>query len=134
MLEGREWRRVGGASPAAIEHLKAIAPVALPASYLSLLAFSNGGEGPLAVQPYWLCLHPAEEVVHIEQSGILSEYFPKLFVIGDNGAGEAVALDLRQTEPYPLVAFDMTNIDLSESIMTIAASFDAAMELIGHDE
>jgi hypothetical protein len=57
-----------------------------------------------------------------------------LFVIGGNGGGEAVALDLRGTEPYPLVAFDMSNVDLSESVRTIAPSFDEALKLIGRDE
>lgn len=72
--------------------------------------------------------------MQIEQNGTFREFFPELFVIGGNGGGEAIALDLRGTEPYPLVAFDMINIDLSESVQTIAASFDAALELIGHDE
>jgi len=134
MLEGREWRKVDGASRAAIEQLKAIAPVPLPESYYSLLAYSNGGEGSLAVQPYWFCLHPAEEVVRIEQSGDFREFFPKLFVIGGNGAGEAIAFDLREGAPYAVVAFDMVNSDLSESIIAIAATFDAASELIGRDK
>jgi hypothetical protein len=134
MLEGREWHKVEGASSAAIEQLKVVAPVALPESYLSLLSISNGGEGPLPVQPLWLCLYSAEEVVQIEQAGTFREFFSKLFVIGGNGGGEAVALDLRGTEPYPLVAFDMANINLSESVQTIAPSFDAALELIGRGE
>jgi hypothetical protein len=134
VLEGREWHQVGGASAAAIAQLKAVAPVTLPESYFSLLSFSNGGEGPLSVPPLWFCLYPAEEVVEIEQAGTFREFFPNLFVIGGNGGGEAVAFDLRASEPYPLVAFDMTNIDLAESVQQIAASFDAALELIGRDE
>ena len=134
MLEGREWHQVEGASAAAIAQLKAIAPVRLPDSYYALLSFSNGGEGPLPVQPLWFCLYPAEEVVEIERAGTFQDFFPNLFVIGGNGGGEAVAFDLRANEPYPLVAFDMTNIDLEESIQQIAASFDAALELIGRDE
>ena len=53
MLEGREWRKAEGASQEAIALLKSVAPVDLPESYFSLLSFSNGGEGPLAVQPLW---------------------------------------------------------------------------------
>ena len=134
MLDGREWHKVDGASPEAIAQLRAVAPVDLPQSYLSFLTFSNGGEGPLAVQPFCLCLYPAEEVIQIEREGTFREFFPGLFVIGGNGGGEAVALDLRGSEPYRLVAFDMTNIDLSESILPIAPSFDAALPLIGRDE
>jgi hypothetical protein len=75
VLEGREWHPFEGASFAALEQLKATAPVALPQSYLSLLSFSNGGEGPLPVQPLWLCLYPAEEVVQIEKNGGFREFF-----------------------------------------------------------
>jgi hypothetical protein len=134
MLEGREWRNVEGASSDAIAALKAIAPADLPESYYSLLAFSNGGEGPLAVQPLWFQLYPAEEAAQLERGGTFREFFEGLFVIGGNGGGEALAFDLRGSEPYPLVAFDMTNINLAESIRPIASSFDAALELIGRSE
>lgn len=134
MLQGREWHKVDGASSDAIAALKSIAPVDLPESYYSLLSFSNGGEGPLAVQPLWFCLYPAEEAAQIEGDRVFREFFEGLFVIGGNGGGEAFAFDLRETEPYPLVAFDMTNINLSESVRSIAPSFDAAMELIGRDD
>ncbi|HEX4737753.1 MAG TPA: SMI1/KNR4 family protein [Allosphingosinicella sp.] len=134
MFEGREWHRVECASAAAIAQLKAIAPASLPESYFALLSFSNGGEGPLPVQPLWLCLYPAEEVIEIEQAGTFREFFPGLFVIGGNGGGEAVAFDLRESEPYPIVAFDETNIDLPESVRQIAESFDGALKLIGRSE
>jgi hypothetical protein len=134
VLQGREWHKVQGASPAAIEQLKVAAPCSLPESYLSLLSLSNGGEGPLPVQPWWLCLYPAEEVVQIEQAGTFREFFSKLFVIGGNGGGEAVALDLRGVQPYPLVTFDMINTVLQESVLIIAPSFDAALYLLGRDE
>lgn len=134
MLDGREWRKAPGASLDEIAQLSAVSPIRLPESYLQLLRFSNGGEGPLAVQPLWLQLYPIKEVIWTETSSTFSEDFPKLFAIGGNGGGEAIALDFRGPEPYPLVSFDMTNIDLSESIQTIATSFDAALELIGRDE
>lgn len=134
VLEGREWRKAEGASQEAIALLKSVAPVDLPESYFSLLSFSNGGKGPLAVQPLWFCLYPAEEVAQIERDGTFRDFFEKLFVIGGNGGGEAVAFDLRESAPYPLVAFDMTNINLAESVWMIAPSFDVALELIGRDD
>jgi hypothetical protein len=134
VLEGREWHKVEGASSDEIAALKSITPVDLPDSYYSLLSFSNGGEGPLAVQPLWFQLYPAEETARIERDGTFREFFEGLFVIGGNGGGEAVAFDLRESEPYPLVAFDMTNIDLTESVRPIASSFDAALKLIGLDD
>ncbi len=134
VLQNREWHKVEGASANAIAALKSLVPVDLPESYYLLLAFSNGGEGPLAVQPLWLQLYPAEEAAQIQREGTFREVFEGLFVIGGNGGGEAVAFDLRENAPYPVVAFDMTNIDLQQSIRPIAPSFDAAMDLIGRDD
>lgn len=122
------------ASSAAIAQLRSVAPVDLPESYFSLLSFGNGGEGPLPIQPLWLCLYPAEEATRIELEGTFQEFFAKLFVIAAKGGNEAVAFDLREGEPCPLVTFDMTNIKLSQSIWQIAPSFDDAMELIGRDD
>jgi len=134
MLAGREWRKAEGVSERAMAELREVAPRSLPESYFSLLTFSNGGEGPLPVQPLWLCLYRAEEVVRIARQGTFEEFFSGLFVIGGNGAGEAVAFDLRAAAPHSLVSFDMTNTDLAESVCLIAPSFDAALELIGRSE
>jgi hypothetical protein len=40
----------------------------MPASYFSLLSFSDGGEGPLAVQPFYLCLDPTAELLSAKAS------------------------------------------------------------------
>ncbi len=133
MLHGRQWQKVVGAAPHAIDALKSIAPVDLPESYYSLLAFSNGGEGPLAVQPLWFCLYPAEEAAETERDGTFREFFEGLFVIGSSGGGEALAFDLRGSEPYPVVAFDMANTNLSESLTPVAPTFEAVLELMCGD-
>jgi hypothetical protein len=134
LLKGRVWRKAEGASDAAMASLRQAAPAVLPESYYSLLFYSNGGEGPLPVQPLWIVLYPAEEVAEIARQGTFDEFFSGLFVIGGNGGGEAVAFDLRIAEPYPLIFFDMTNIDLAESVRLIAPNFDAALDLIGREE
>jgi hypothetical protein len=59
----REWHSAHAASATALADLRSAAPARLPAAYLELLAFSNGGEGPLPVDPFNLCLHSAEEVI-----------------------------------------------------------------------
>lgn len=134
VLQNREWHKVDGASADVIAALKSLVPVDLPESYYSLLTFSNGGEGPLAVPPLWFQLYPAEEAAQIERDRTFREFFEGLFVIGGNGGGEAVAFDLRANAPYPVVAFDMTNIDLQESVRPISPSFDALLDLIGRDD
>ena len=131
MFEVKDWRKVKGATKVILMELRQISPLGIPEAYFSFLAFSNGGEGPLRVQPLWLQLAPAEEVIRIMQEGDYREFFPELFVIGSNGGGEAIAFDMRAQMSCPLVAFDMTNADLSESIRPIAANFESMVELIG---
>jgi SMI1 / KNR4 family (SUKH-1) len=129
----RDWIAVAGASQAAIEQLSEAAPCLLPASYLALLQMTNGGEGPLARQPCYLVLDSAETVADAALSKRHEEFFPGFVVIGSNGAGEFIALDARTPDSLTVVAIDMTNIDLDESVLRIAADFDAFIDLIGTD-
>ena len=131
MLEGRKWRKNAGASASALMDLQAIAPLAIPPQLLNLLRHSNGGEGPIPVQPWWFQLYPAEEISRIEEGGAFKEFFGEFFVFGDNGGGEAMALDLRQTATLSVICFDMTNIDLAESVLPIATNFDEFVEMVG---
>lgn len=130
-MEVKDWHKAEGAGEVTLAQLRQIAPAGIPESYFSLLTFSNGGEGPLQVQPLWFQLNTAEEAIRAELEGDYREFFPGLFVIGSNGGGEAIAFDTRGGEPYPLVMFDMTNVDLGESIRPIAADFESMIELIG---
>jgi len=133
MLEGRDWSGTNGASPAAVNLLRSVAPTDIPSGLIELLHHTDGGEGPLPVQPLWFCLYPAAEIAQIEREGNFKEIFPDLFVIGGNGGGEAIAIDFRESGMSPVIAFDMTNIDLKESIVKIADDFDAFLELIGKE-
>jgi hypothetical protein len=56
MLQGRDWSAAPAAEAEVLERLRQISPVELPASYLSLLAFSDGGEeeGPYVELSIWL--------------------------------------------------------------------------------
>ena len=130
MLAGREWFKNEGASEDVIGHLSAVAPLPLPASYLALLRYSNGGEGPIPVEPWNFCLDTAE-IAADTQEGAMKEFFPALFVIGTSGGGEAIALDASSPAPQPVVQFDMTNCNLAESIRSLAPDFDAFLDMIG---
>jgi SMI1 / KNR4 family (SUKH-1) len=127
----RDWSRRGSAPESEIDHLVSVSPVELPAAYLSLLRVSNGGEGPLAVQPYLVILDNAERVANAIAGADHQEFFPGFVMIGSNGGGEYIALDTRKAAPWPVVAIDMVNIDLDESVLHIAASFDAFLDLLG---
>ena len=129
---GREWTGGTGASAEALAALRFAAPPKLPTAYFDLLAFSNGGEAPLAVQPYWFVLYPAAEAQGIWESSEYAEHFPGLFVFGSNGGGEAIAFDLATTASR-VVFFDMTNIDMEESVVELAPSMADFIALIGLD-
>ena len=131
MLDGCEWFKNEGAGEDAVSRLSAVAPILLPASYLTLLRYSNGGEGPLPVDPWNFCLDTAESAADTEQNGLMKECFPNLFVIGTSGGGEAIALDASVPAPHPVVQFDMTNCNLTESVRRLAPDFDALLDMIG---
>jgi SMI1/KNR4 family protein SUKH-1 len=99
----RDWLAAPGASDIAIEEHCNASPFRLPPSYLSLLRTTNGGEGPLACQPYHLQLDPAETVVETAASRRHEEFFPGFLVIGSNGGGEFIAFDARTPGPMAIV-------------------------------
>jgi hypothetical protein len=129
----RDWERAPGASADALKALRLAAPSHLPRAFFDFLAWSDGGQGPLAVQPLWFMLYPASETLGIWQRGEYAEHFPGLFVFGSNGAGEAIAFDLACDAPR-VVYFDMTNVDLEESVVEIAPSMTDFLALIGLED
>jgi hypothetical protein len=118
------WSAEKPASEADLQQLRELSPIQLPQTYLELLAGSNGYEGALSVDPLWLQLYPAHEVIDIAQKGTFKEFFPGFFVVGGNGGGEAIAFDTRPGREGRVITFDMTNIDLEESVMDVASNFD----------
>lgn len=128
-----QWFRQDPASDLALAKLKLAVGDSLPQEYLDLLSYSNGGEGPLPVQPYNLCLDSAEVTAEAWQSGSYSELFPGFLVFGSNGGGEYIAFDQRQGLPWRVVAIDMTNIALAEAVMPIATDFASFVALIGFE-
>lgn len=134
ILANRIWLKQPGASSEALQKLREAAGVELPDQYFDLLAFSNGGEGPLPVPPYNFCLDSAEDAARLKREKTYDESFPGFFVIGGNGSGEYIAFDHRGPEPRPVVALDMTNIDLDESAQLVAPDFPAFLALVGLEE
>lgn len=129
-LEGKQWYRFAGATAEQMDELRSIVPVDLPLSYLRLVSFSNGGEGPLSVQPYNLCLDSVEEVIQrIRTRNYGQEDFDGFVIFGGSGGGEYLAFDTRGPKPWPIVCMDM--VAGSRSARSIAADFDEFIALIG---
>lgn len=130
MLEGRDWHTKKGASPEELAQLRVSAPASLPSRYLDLLTFSNGGEGPLAVNPFHFQLDPASMVADTILCGNHGQAdLAGFLIIGSNGGGEYVAFDTRGTTPWPIVTIDM--VAGGDSAEVIALDFDAFYDRIG---
>ncbi|CUH62517.1 SMI1 / KNR4 family protein [Thalassovita autumnalis] len=130
MIEKKNWQTSPAAPAPALRKVASVSPFPLPESYLEFLSNSNGGEGALGVSPDWLILFPAEEVAEIEENATFHEFFKGYFVIGGSGGGDAIALTANTEGQVNVVAFDMTNIDLKESVVLLAPTFDALIEML----
>ncbi|WP_168223049.1 SMI1/KNR4 family protein [Oceanicola sp. D3] len=128
MLAGRNWSKAGGASGTAIASLVETCKYPLPNDYLWFLRLSNGGDGPLSVDPLWLCIYSAESVEDYARSGLEEEHHPGLFVIGSNSGGEYIAFDFRDDGEGKLVYFD--GVAGEESSEPLAESFSDLISLL----
>ena len=131
--ENLEWYKEEGASNEDIRKLKSVCEVELPQEYFDLLAYSDGGEGPLPVEPYNLCLDSAKIVTQNLIDKTFEEFFSGFIIFGGDGGGSFIAFDKRSESSLPIVALDSTNINLNESTIQIAESFSEFIRLIGHE-
>ena len=130
MLEGRDWFKLDGASAEDLAYLRTIMPDERPGLYFDLLKFSNGGEGPLACDPYNLCLDPARTVAETIESENHGQADLRGFLIfGNNGGGEYLAFDTRAGAQWPIVTIDM--VAGGSSAAVIASDFAEFCDLIG---
>ena len=88
----------------------------------------------MPVQPFYFHVYSAGDVAVTMGQKRHEEFFPGFIMIGSNGGGEYVAFDIRESAPWPVVAIDMTNINLAESVQEIAPNFSAFSEMIGKEE
>lgn len=126
------WRGAPPARGDSLDRLVENAPVPLPASYLALLAITDGGEGDLAVEPGWISLWPSDQVLALNASYAVSEFAPGLFGIGSNGGGELIAFDFSLGDVAPVVSVPFIPMT-RELARPLAGSFDALVPLLGVD-
>ena len=125
----REWVAVAPASEAEIALLVSRARAKLPQEYISLLQFSNGGEGPLALPPLWFQLYAVQNCIELCHNSQVVECFPDFIFFGSNGGLESIAFSLRTGPPWPIVMID--KIAGPESAEEIAPNMAAFVEAIG---
>jgi hypothetical protein len=133
LTQDAKWHGNAGAGEGDLDRLRHVAAVPLPAEYLAFLAFSDGGEGPLGVDPGCVIIDSAGDAASQKENKAFEEFFPGFFMFGGNGAGELLAFDVRGSMPWPVVMIDMTNINLEESVVKIADNFSCLLEHIGRE-
>lgn len=126
---GRQWHGNTAASEEEIALLRSQARSELPAEYLDLLRFSNGGEGPLALSPLWFQLYPVSDCLDLCHRGSVLKDFRDFMFFGSNGGLESLAFDLRGNQPWPIVAID--KVAGPSSAEQIAANMAEFVQAVG---
>ena len=127
---GREWHARQPASEADIAELTSWSKVQLPAEYLDLLRFGNGGEGPLALPPRYFQLYSVRDCIQLfYSSSSVLEQFENFIFLGSNGGMETIAFDLRTGPPWCIVMIDP--VAGPSSAENIAPGMQALIEAIG---
>lgn len=130
MLESRDWFSKPPASGGELAEFRQALPATIPSRYFDLLAETNGGEGPLPVNPYNFCLDPVVTVLDAFRSRNYDR--PDLdgfLVFGSDGSRELIAFDMRSGHPGAIVTIDM--VAGPESAEIVSASFDDFLGLVG---
>jgi len=122
-VESAVWRGESPASEVAIQQLLSNSGIALPAAYLNHLRCSNGGEGDLSIEPYWVSFWKAEEVVELNRSYEVAQNIPGFFGFGSNGGGELLAFKVSDSEPFPIYRVPFI-VMAQEDAVLIAQDFE----------
>ncbi|WP_324699207.1 SMI1/KNR4 family protein [Novosphingobium sp. RL4] len=131
MLETRNWFAKQPASEGELAEIRHALPTTLPLAYFDLLAETNGGEGPLPVNPYTFCLDPVVTVLDAFRSRNYDR--PDLdgfLVFGGDGSRELIAFDMRSGLPGAIVTIDI--VVGPESAEIVASNFDQFVSMLGH--
>lgn len=121
-----------GASEEELEELQELCEGILPDEYLSLLAYSNGGEWSLPVMPHCFVLFEVKTVIGNLVGTDFTEVFPNCVPIGGDGMTDYVALRFRG-EKIDIVGIDATEDDVDTATYPIASSFADLMAMVGRE-
>jgi len=125
----REWVGASPASELEIRSLEKAVGTPLPCEYRDFLCVCNGGEGPLAISPFWFQLFDVNFTLSLVRDDFYRKQFPGLFFFGSNGGLESIAFDMRGRSPWPIVAIDC--IAGLDSLLVISETFGDFIDAIG---
>jgi len=97
-----EWTRQSPADDLTLRALADSCDFPLPVEYLSFLRCSNGGEGPMCLEPWWFQIWPAEEVLQFNRGYCVDKFLPGYFGIGSSGGGEMFVIRKPAGSPCPI--------------------------------
>lgn len=121
---GCDWTPEPPAAEEQIAALCARLPFELPAEYVELLRYCNGGDGPLDAPPLWFCMSSIADSVEHNQMWHAQGEFLTFWFIGGNGGLETIGFDLRAGPPWPIIMMDcIAGEESAERIADDMASF-----------
>lgn len=126
---GREWTPNPPAGEDEIAELRELVPFDLPAEYIELLRYCDGGYGELDAPPLLLSMDSIAESVEHNEMWRREGKYTAFWFIGGNGGGETIGFDLRSGPPWPLVMIDCIAGD--DSARRIAADMADFVQKIG---
>ena len=124
------WVKEAPASEKSIQTLLAESTLNLPQEYLALLKISNGGEGELGIEPGWLQLWTAEEVMEHNQGYEVQKWVPGFFGFASSGGGELLAFDTRTEQPWKIYMIPFMDMEEKNAIL-IAENFMSLISAMG---
>jgi len=108
------------ASAQALSSLIAGVAKPLPDGYTAFLRRANGGEGFIGERYVRLCR--AEELIGMNRSYNVAQFFPDMFFIGTDGGGEAYAFKVSGSDS---AVFEVAFVGLPSDARMIADSFES---------
>jgi hypothetical protein len=124
------WYRHAPASEEAIQALIRETGLDFPEEYLSLLRYSNGGEGELAVQPLWFVIFPVENVVKRNQGLEIAKWLPGYVAFRSSGGGCSLLFNTRENRPWKVYWADDIGMD-EEHVFESTPDFAAFIKAMG---
>jgi hypothetical protein len=125
-----DWSRKAPALEEGIQALIKETGLDFPEEYLSLLRYSNGGEGELAVDPLWFVIFPVEEVIDRNNSVEVAKELPGYFAFGSNGGGELLLFNTRESKPWKVYYAPYIGME-EETVLESTPDFEAFVRAMG---
>jgi hypothetical protein len=121
---GRDWKPKPPADEDELAELRKLVRFELPAEYVELLRFCDGGYGELDAPPLLFHMDSIAESVEHNEIWRKEGQYVDFWFIGRNGGLETIGFDLRSGPPWPLVMIDCIAGDKSaERIANDMADF-----------